>query len=518
MDKKRILWVDDEIEMLKPHIIFLTQKGYEVDSATNGRDAIDMITDKRFDIVFLDENMPGMSGLEVLAKIKAEKPALPVVMITKSEEESIMEDAIGSKIDDYLIKPVNPSQILLCLKKNLEERRLLDEKTTNSYQREFRNIGMEISSKMNFDEWIELYRKMVYWEVNLQNSSDESIREVLSMQKEDANSMFSRYFIENYKNWLKPETKEKPLFSHTLLRQKLFPLVDDANCTFLILIDNLRYDQWKVLQPVVEEYFHVEKDELFYSILPTVTQYSRNALFSGMMPSEIQKRYPNLWVEDEEEYSKNYFERDLLAEHLKRLGKNYKFSFHKILNLQAGKKLAEQVSNLLSNKLNVIVYNFVDMISHARTEMEIIKELADDEPAYRSLTLSWFIHSPLHDILKFLAEKKIKVVLTTDHGSVQIKNPIRIIGDRETNANIRFKYGKNLNYDSKNIYEVSNPADLYLPRPNVSTSYVFCKGYDYMVYPNNYNQFVKYFGQTFQHGGISLEEILIPVIQLTPKS
>jgi CheY-like chemotaxis protein len=517
MEKRRILWVDDEIEILKPHIIFLNQKGYDVITATNGSDALDIIKEQRLDIVFLDENMPGMSGIEVLPKVKNLRPALPVVMITKNEEESIMEDAIGSKIDDYLIKPVNPNQILLCLKKNLEERKLLDQKTTMDYQREFRQIGMDISAKMDYNEWVEIYKRMVYWEVNLQNSSDEGIKSILSMQKEEANTVFAKYYIDHYKDWIHPDSKEKPLFSHTLLRNKLFPVVEEHQTTFLIVIDNLRYDQWKILQPEIEQHFYVEKDEIFYSIIPTVTQYSRNAMFSGMMPSEIQKRYPNLWVEDEDEYSKNYFEKDLLAEHLKRLGKNYKFSFHKILNLQAGKKLAEQMSNLLSNKLNVIIYNFVDMISHARTEMDIIKELADDEAAYRTLTLSWYIHSPLYDIMKFLSEKNIPVLLTTDHGSVQIKNPVKIIGDRETNTNIRFKYGRNLNYESKNLFEVSNPTELYLPRPNVSTSYVFCKGYDYLVYPNNYNQFVRYFNNTFQHGGISMEEILAPVILLKQK-
>jgi len=514
MERRRILWVDDEIELLKPHIIFLGQKGYDVTTATNGSDALDCIKEQRFDIVFLDENMPGMTGVEVLPKIKALRPAMPVVMITKSEEESIMEDAIGSKIDDYLIKPVNPNQILLCLKKTLEEKKLLDQRTTMDYQREFRQIGMDISGRLDFNEWIEMYKRMVYWEVSLQNTSDEGIRDILLMQKEEANNVFTKYYIENYKNWIKPDSGEKPLFSHTVLREKLFPVVEENNTTFLIVIDNLRYDQWKILQPEIEQFFHVDKDEIFYSIIPSVTQYSRNAMFSGMMPSEIQKRYPSLWVEDEDEHSKNFYEKDLLAEQLKRLGKNYKFSFNKILNLNAGKKLSEQMSNLLSNKLNVIIYNFVDMISHARTEMDIIKELADDEPAYRSLTLSWFQHSPLFDIFRFLSEKKIPIVLTTDHGSVRIKNPVKIIGDRETNTNIRFKYGKNLNTDSKNIYEVSNPAELFLPRPNVSTSYVFCKGYDYLVYPNNYNHFVRYFNNTFQHGGISLEEILAPVILL----
>jgi DNA-binding response OmpR family regulator len=517
MKNKKILWIDDEIDLLKPHIIFLEQKGYEVFTSTNGEDGLDFLKTQVIDIIFLDENMPGVPGLEVLLQIKELRPTLPVVMITKSEEESIMEEAIGSKIDDYLIKPVNPNQILLCLKKNLEDKRLKDISATHQYQKEFRNISMEISSGLDFNQWKELYKKMIHWELNLQNTNDESLNQILQMQKEEANNVFSKYYISNYINWLKPNTEEKPVFSHTLLRNKVLPFTDTEETVFLIVIDNLRYDQWKVLQPIFEEYFYIENEDLFYSIIPSVTQYSRNAMFAGMMPSEIQKRYPNYWVEAEDEESKNYYERELLGEHLKRLGKQYKYSFNKILHLQAGKKLAEQISNLYSNKLNVIIYNFVDIISHAKTEMDIIKELADDEPAYRSLTLSWFKHSPLHDIIRSLAEKKARVILTTDHGSVLIKNPVKIIGDRETNTNLRFKFGRNLNYQSKEIYEIMNPSDIYLPRPNVSTSYVFCKNYDYLVYPNNYNHFVKYYNNTFQHGGISMEEILAPIVILKSK-
>jgi DNA-binding response OmpR family regulator len=514
---KIILWIDDEIDLLKPHIIFLEQKGYKLHTSTNGQDGFDFLKNHVVDIVFLDENMPGIPGLEVLLQIKELRPALPVIMITKNEEESIMEEAIGSKIDDYLIKPVNPNQILLCLKKNLEDKKLKDISITHQYQKEFRNISTEISTVQNFDEWKELYKKMVHWELNLQNTNDESLSQILQMQKEEANNVFSKYYTSNYINWLKPTNDKKPIFSHTLLRNKVFPIVDNEETTFLILIDNLRYDQWKTLQPIFEEYFYIENEDLFYSIIPSVTQFSRNAIFAGMLPSEIQKKYPNYWVEEDDEESKNFYEKELLDEHLKRLGKQYKHSFNKILYLQAGKKLAEQISNLYSNKLNVIIYNFVDMISHAKTEMDIIKELADDESAYRSLTLSWFKHSPLHDIIRSLSEKKAKVILTTDHGSVIMKNPIKIIGDRETNANIRFKFGKNLNYQSKEIFEISNPSDAYLPRPNVSTSYVFCKNYDYLVYPNNYNHFVKYYNNTFQHGGISLEEILSPIIVFKSK-
>jgi len=515
---KKILWVDDEIELLKPHIIFLEQKGYKVFKVTNGEDALDTIKNQELDIVFLDEHMPGLSGLETLERIKNIKNNLPVVMITKSEEESIMEEAIGSKIADYLIKPVNPNQILLCLKKNLEDKKLQEQKITYDYQKEFRNIGMEISSNLDYNSWAELYRKMVFWELNIQNSEDDSIKEIMMFQKEEANNLFSRYYIDNYKNWLNPDNAQKPIMSHNILRHKFLNTLEQNETTFLLVIDNLRYDQWKAIQPIIETYFYVKEDIIFYSILPSVTQYSRNSLFSGLLPAELQKKYPEYWVEDEDEKSKNYYENELLNEHLKRHGINIKYSFNKILNLQAGKKLLEHIPNLLSNKMNVIVYNFVDTISHAKTEIEIIKELADNDTAYRSLIVSWFKHSPLYEIIKFLAEKKVHVVITTDHGSIQIKNPVKIIGDRETNTNLRFKYGKNLNYKSKNVFEVTNPSEYFLPRPNISTTYTFCTEYDYFVYPNNYNYFVKFYGNTFQHGGISLEEILIPYICLNPKT
>ena len=391
MKKTVILWADDEIELLKPHIIFLETKGYEVVTINNGADAIELVRSQPFDIVFLDEQMPGVSGVEALEVIKREFPNLPVVMITKSEEERIMEEAIGRNIADYLIKPVNPNQILLSLKRNLENRKLSEEKASMSYQQEFRQISMEINDNLDFSRWSDVYKKLVGWELKLQKSSDEGIKDVLSLQKQEANNEFSKYVMRNYMGWIDSKTEVKPVMSHTLIREKLLPrLTDDDKPLFFILIDNLRYDQWKAIQPLVENYFRVDTDELYYAILPTTTQYARNALFAGLMPLEIRRRYPKYWVDEEEEGTKNQFEAELLGEQLRRYGKNIKYSYNKVLNLQAAKKLVEQMSNLMQNKLNVIVYNFVDMLSHARTEMEIIRELADDEEAYRSLMLSWF--------------------------------------------------------------------------------------------------------------------------------
>jgi CheY-like chemotaxis protein len=517
MDKIKILWADDEIDLLRPHIIFLNDKGFQVETANNGNDALDLISNNHFDIVFLDENMPGLSGLETLLRIKNIKPDVPVVMITKNEAEEIMEEAIGSKIADYLIKPVNPNQILLSVKKNLEHRRLISEKTNQNYQQEFRQIGMRLSDRLNWEEWTELYKKIVFWELELENSADKGMYDILKMQKAEANAQFGKFIESNYIGWLK-NNDSAPLMSHHLLRKKLFPVVDNADVpVFFILIDNLRYDQWKTIQPLLSDYFTVLEDETFCSILPTATQYARNAIFAGMMPSDIEKRFPTMWVNDDEEGGKNNHEEDFLADHIKRVQKNYRFSYTKVTNIDAGKQLVDHIPNLYQNKLNVIVYNFVDMLSHARTDMQVIRELAEDEKAYRSITKSWFTHSPLLEALKRMSEKPCKVVIATDHGTIKVNEPSRIVGDKTTNTNLRYKVGKSLNYEKRDVMEVKNPADAMLPKMNMSTSYVFIKGDKFFAYPNNYNYYVNFYRDTFQHGGISPEEMIIPVITLKSK-
>ena len=511
-----ILWIDDEIELLKPHIIYLEGKGYSITAVNSGNEALEILENTNFDLVFLDENMPGLSGLETLSLMKRMKPNLSVIMITKSEEESIMEEAIGSKISDYLIKPVMPSQILLSIKKNIDTSRLVEEKTTRDYQMEFRNISMSLSSSLNKHEWREIYKKLTYWELELEKSGDESVEDILVMQKAEANSQFFKFIKNNYKDWLNGDNS--PLLSHNIVRKKVLPLMEGNKPTYLIVIDNLRYDQWKIIEPSIIKDFEVIKDEMYYSILPTATQYSRNAIFAGLLPSEIQKRFGDKWRNDEDEGGKNMFEEDFFVDQLQRLGKREsKHSYTKITNIDFGRKVVPRIPNMKANDINVIVYNFVDMLSHARTDMKVIKELAADDAAYRSLTSSWFDHSPLRDIMKQIAKQDANIVITTDHGTINVNKPSKVVGDRSVNSNLRYKQGKNLNYKSSDVFEIKRPEEYFLPKQNVSSKYIFAKEDMYFVYQNNYNQFVNMYKNTYQHGGVSLEEMLIPVVTLKTK-
>jgi len=513
-----ILWADDEIDLLRPHVMFLEEKGYAVDTVNNGLDAVERVKAREFDIVFLDENMPGLNGLETLARIKAVQPHVPVVMITKSEEEHIMEEAIGGKISDYLIKPVNPSQILLALKKHLDGRRLVSEKVTSAYQQEFRQLGMRLGDRLGTAEWKQLYQELVRWELELSDNADPGMADILRSQWREANARFSRFVTDNYAAWAGGTGNDLPLMSHQLFKAKVAPHIDERRGPlFMVLIDNLRLDQWRVLEPVINEHFRVEEQDLFFSILPTATQYARNSLFAGMMPGEIEKRFPGKWISEDAEGSKNAHEAEFLAAQLQRLGKGVKHSYHKITSLAQGRRLAETMDNLAGNALNVIVYNFVDMLSHARSEMEVIKELADDEAAYRSLTRSWFEHSPLRSILEGIAARKGRLILTTDHGTIRVTEPSKVVGDRNTNTNLRYKHGRNLTYEERDVLVVKEPAKVFLPRANVSTTYIFAREDFFFVYPNNFNQYVNQYRHTFQHGGISMEEMLVPVVLLNPR-
>lgn len=517
MKEANILWIDDEIDLLKIHILFLQEKGHKIMTANNGTDAIEMVKENNFDIIFLDENMPGMNGLEVLAKIKEININIPIVMVTKNEEEDIMDEAIGSQIADYLIKPVNPKQILLAIKKNVENKRLITEKTNSKYQIEFSKLGLQINQTQTFEDWIDVYKKLVYWELELAKAKDNTMDEVLILQKTEANSAFAKYIKSNYIGWFKKTEDQRPKFQTDVFKKNIFPLLDNNGKVILIVIDNLRYDQWKSLQPTIREYLTLESEEVMCSILPTATQYARNAMFSGLTPLQIEQMFPKLWSYEEDEGGKNEHEEELLKTLFERYRKKVDFHFEKVFHNKQGHKIVENIKSIMKNQLIVIVYNFVDMLSHAKTEMQMIKELAQDEAAYRSLTQAWFEHSALLNLIKEISNFDAKVILTTDHGSIKVQDPIKVIGDRNTTTNLRYKQGKNLNYNPKEVFEIQKPQDVGLPISNLSSTYIFASSKDFFAYPNNYNHYVKYYKDTFQHGGVSLEEMLIPLLTFNTK-
>jgi DNA-binding response OmpR family regulator len=516
MRKIRILWTDDEVEALKPHIFFLEEKGYGIDTCSNGNDTIDLVRQNRYDLIFLDENMPGLSGIETLRLIKEVRTDIPVVMITKSDEEELMEAAIGSEIADYLIKPVKPKQVLLVIKKILDQRRLVTEKTTDDYRQEFSRISNMISTASAFSDWTELYKKLVFWESELEKSTDPGMADILKLQENEANNSFSKFMINNYLGWLKPEQKNIPVLSSTLFSKKIFPQIHEHKPLFFILIDNMRYDQWKTISGELSGMYRIIEEDIYFSILPTATQFSRNSIFAGLMPSVIAETMPEFWIDDDMEEGKNNFEEELFRSQLTRKGLKYKWSYNKISSSIEGKKVNDKVRSLLENDINILVFNFVDMLSHARTESGLIRDLANDEPAYRSLTRSWFVHSSLFELLKILASHPVKVIFSTDHGTIRVQNPVKIIGDRNTSSNLRYKMGRNLDYDPKKVFELINPEKAMLPKTNISSRYIFALNKDYLVYQNNYNYYAGYYKDTFQHGGISMQEIMLPYACLEP--
>lgn len=516
----RILWVDDEIDLLKPHCIFLEKRGYEVNTTSNGTDAIDLCRDEDYDLILLDENMPGLSGLETLAAIKAFRPSVPIVMVTKNEAEDLMEQAIGQQIADYLIKPVLPTQVLLTLKKNIHQRAIVQEVTEKDYRQEFANLSIMTDEAHTETEWRELYKRLTNWELRLATTPESAMADMLRQQKEDANIAFSKFVRKNYEQWLTLPNddvgKSRPMLSHDLMRCCVFPRLSAGRRVFLLVLDNFRYDQWRIIAEDLVEDFDIDED-LYYSILPTATQYARNAIFAGLLPSQIKKLYPDLWVDEDEDEGKNLNEEALIKKQMERFRRKEAVAYFKLNDSAAADKLLSNHQILSQAQLNVLVINFIDILSHARTESRMVRELASNEAAYRAVTQSWFRHTAIRELFRSLAAMDCDIIITTDHGSIRVSQPTKVVGDKNVNTNLRYKLGKNLKYNAKEVLEARNPEAFQLPSPNLSTAYIFATGNRFFAYPNNYNYYVQYYRDTFQHGGISMEEMIIPVIALRPK-
>ena len=516
---KKILWVDDEIDLLRAHLRLLEQKGYEVDTATNGEDALELVKEKGYDLVFLDEMMPGMGGLRTLAEMKDVQPSMPVVMVTKSEAETLMEEAIGSKITDYLTKPVNPSQILLACKKILEKKKITGEIVSRDYAKEFQNISATLTTELDAQGWIDLYVKLTDWDIEIDNHPELGLRQTLLDQKREGNTEFGKFVERNYRDWIENQNRAIPL-SVDIVERFIIPELNERSSVFFFVIDCLRLDQWIMMERMLAEYFSIEKD-FYFSILPTATPYSRNAIFSGLFPIELEKRFPEIWqAGDDDESSRNRNEHMLMDKLLERKKIQLKpeSKYVKILDVEFSRQFENNLLSYTHNRLTSVVVNFVDMLAHGRSDSALLKEIAPDEAAYRSLTRSWFRHSSLFSMLMTLSrQKNVKIILTTDHGSVRCLRGSKIIGDREASTNLRYKFGRNLKVDDKQAVFVKNPADYKLPRNSVTTNYVMAKEDYYFVYPTDYHKYLNQYRDSFQHGGISMEEMILPVVRLKAK-
>ena len=515
--KGKILWVDDEIELLRPHIIFLEEKGYDITPVTNAEDAISLIHENKYDLILLDEMLNGMDGLTALNKIKDINPFLPIIMITKSEEEMIMNEALGGRIADYLTKPVNPSQIFLSCKKILESKKIEGERISRDYTAEFSKISQALLSPLTWEEWIQLYLRLTDWEVELDDHPGLGLRQTLLDQKRDCNIEFGKFIEKNYEQWI--NNGDRPVLSTDIVSRYILPLIKEEKRTFLIIIDNMRADQWRSMESMLYPYFNIYKD-YYYSILPTATPYSRNSIFSGMFPGEIEQHFSEFWTSgSEDESSHNRYEDVLMKEQLKRLCVEMKpeFKYIKILDMKHARNATKNIVSYSRLPLVALVVNFVDFLAHSRSDSQVLREIAPDEAAYRSLTKSWFEHSEVFKILKKLSELGNTVILTSDHGSIRSMRGVKVLGDRETSTNLRYKYGKNIKCDAKHAINIPNPERYKLPVHSMNTNYLIAKEDFYFVYPTDYHRYLNYYKDSLQHGGVSMEEMILPVIKLEPK-
>ncbi len=517
-----ILWVDDEIDLLKPHLLFLESKGYDVQSVANGADAVEHVRQERFDVVLLDEQMPGMGGLETLEAIKGLRPELPVVMVTKSEEERLMEEALGGQISDYLTKPVNPSQILLTCKRLLERQKLQSEKASQSYLQSFGQISMALQEARSHEEWTDLYLRLVGYDLSVEG--DEAARQILEDQHREANRAFGRFVEDHYADWIEATRREpdedRPALSHEVIPRYVLPHLGKnggGKPVVFFVIDCMRYDQWLEFESLLHPLFAIEKD-FHYGLLPTATPYSRNAIFSGLLPRDIEQRFPEVWAKgQDDEHSRNQHEEDFLRDLLDRKRSSARMRYDKLITTDDGRAFARSASDLAQHDLSAVVVNFVDILAHSRSDSDVLKEIAPDERAYRALTRTWFEHSWLFEVFQSLARTECTVVVTTDHGAIRSLRSTKVIGDRETSTALRYKYGRNLKCDAEHALFIDDPEAYGLPRHGINSNYIIAKEDYYFVYPTNFHRYERLYRDTMQHGGASLEEMILPVVTMQPK-
>lgn len=515
----KILWADDEIDMLKPHILFLEERGYDVTPVSNAEDALSLTTRERFDIVLLDEMMPGMDGLQALRLLKENAPSIPVVMITKSEEENLMNEAIGGQIEEYLTKPVNPSQVYSSCKRILEKRKLSGEKLTREYTAEFSEIASLMDGPIPAEGWMNIHLKLCERELDLDGHPDLGLRQTLQDQRRECNSAFSRFVEAHYADWVRSKPESRPVLSPDVIRKSVLPLLSGDRPVLFIVVDNLRLDQWLAIEPLLYPFFSISR-ELYFSILPTATPYSRNSLFAGCFPADIEARFPEFWRDGEDdESSRNRHEHQLLDAQLAGLGVKLRqeLRYTKIMESEEAWNTAKHAQSLFSAPLTALVFNFVDLLAHKRSGSDILREIVPDEPAYRSLTATWFEHSALFQILRTAAESGVRVVLTSDHGSLRTMRGATVYADKETSTNVRYKIGRAIKCDPKQAISVKDPVRFGLPALGINANVLLAREDYYFVYPTNYHKYLSLYRDSFQHGGVSLEEMVLPLVTLTER-
>lgn len=517
---KRILWADDEIELLKPHILYLEERGYEVTPVPTGEDAIVALGQKDFDVVLLDEMMPGLGGLETLERLQEKDASLPVILITKSEQETLMNEALGKRITDYLIKPVNPSQIFLAVKKVFESPDLVRSQAARDYVSHVQKLAMLDTGGLDWRQWIEVATELARWDLEVERLGDPGLEQAHADQRRELNAAFGRFVEQGYPNWVHSEPDNRPLLSHDLIGRYAAPRIRQGERVVIVVLDCMRMDHWLTIAPLLEPFFRVETD-YYYSLLPTATPYSRNAIFAGLLIDDLGRKHSDLWSErSDDERSRNRFERPLLERQLSRLDAvpEKPLKYIKIYTAEESQNVRKQVHSFDALGVVALVYNFLDILSHGRSESEILQELAPDEKAFRAVTRAWFQHSPMFETFQELSKMDCTVICTTDHGSVMGRRAARVQGSRETSTNLRYKFGVNLQVDSRQGITIKKPETYRLPAEGVNKNYILAKEDYYFVYPTRFHEFERQFRDTFQHGGVSLEEMIVPNAVLIPRS